>query len=124
MTPATRKLCTGCGRRLPIDAEHFHRHRHSSDGFRARCRECIAADRRDARQSEADAKLQERLAAEGVRTVAGAFRKGAEEGAEAAVRVLRAEGRLLPSDDEAAAQARAERIAAKLDEWEAERRSA
>lgn len=117
MTPAKRKRCTGrCGRWLPVDADHFHRHRHSSDGFRARCRSCVAADRRDDRQSEDDAKLQARLAAEGAETIADAYRKGRDDGASAALRVLRAEGRLLPSDDEAAAQARSERIAAMADE--------
>jgi hypothetical protein len=111
VTPATRKLCTGrCGRRLPIDAGHFHRHAPSRDGFRSRCRDCIAADRRDARQDAADAALAARLAAEGVLTVATAYRKGRQDGAAAALRVLRSEGRLLPSDDAAAAQARAQRV--------------
>lgn len=115
MTPATRKLCIGrCGRRLPLS--EFHRSAHSPGGRRARCRDCIAADRRDARQDAADAALAERLAAEGVATVAGAYRKGRENGAADALRYLRQQGRLLPSDDEAAAQARAERIAAMADE--------
>lgn len=115
MTPATRKRCTGrCGRTLPLDA--FHRHAASRDGRRARCSDCIAADRRDARQDAADAALAERLAADGVATVAAAYRKGMENGAAAMLAALRREGRLLPSDDEAAAQARAERIASKADE--------
>ena len=113
MTPTKR--CVGrCGREFPADAEHFHRHARSPGGFHSRCRECRAADRRDER-------LVKRLGTADVTTVADAYRKGRQDGAAAALRVLKAEGRLLPSDDEAAAQARAERIAAKLDEWEAER---
>jgi hypothetical protein len=104
------KRCTGrCGRELPADAEHFHRNALSADGLRARCRECTAADRRD----EA---LVARLGRSDVATVAAAYRKGRQDGAADAVRVLKAEGRLLPSDDEAAAQARAQRIAALADE--------
>jgi len=110
MTPAAVKRCAGrCGRELPADVEHFHRHVRSRDGFRARCRECTAADRRDAA-------LVERLGRSDVTTVADAYRKGMEDGAAAALRVLRSEGRLLPSDEEAAAQARAERVVAMADE--------
>lgn len=108
MTPQTKR-CTGrCGRTLPLDAEHFHRHARSGDGFRARCRECVAADRRD----EA---LVARLGRSDVTTVAAVYERGRQDGAAAVVRRLRGEGRLLPSDDEAAAQARAERIVAKAD---------
>lgn len=43
-----RKRCSGrCGRELPADAEHFHRHGTGKGGLRARCRECVAADRRE-----------------------------------------------------------------------------
>lgn len=115
MTPLKR--CTGhCDRTLPLDAEHFHRHARSGDGFRARCHECTAADRRD----EA---LVARLGRSDVTTVADAYRKGMEEGATAALRVVRSEGRLLPSDDEAAAQARAQRVGAMADEALERRRS-
>ena len=114
-TPAAMKRCAGrCGRELPADADHFHRHARAGDGFRARCIECTAADRRDER-------LVERLGRSDVTTVAAAYRKGQEDGAAAALRLLRREGRLLPSDDEAAVQARAKRIAAKADEALAER---
>jgi len=109
--------CTGrCGRTLPLDAAHFHRHARSGDGFRARCRECIAADRRD----EA---LTKRLGTADVTTLPAAYRRGRQDGAAAALRLLRREGRLLPSDDEAAAQARAGRIGAMADA-ELERRGA
>jgi hypothetical protein len=105
------KHCAGrCGRELPADAEHFHRHARSGDGFRARCRQCTAADRRDER-------LVARLGRSDVATMADAHRKGMEDGMGAALRLLRAEGRLLPSDDEAAAQARSQRLAAMADEW-------
>jgi hypothetical protein len=105
------KQCTGrCGRELPLDAENFHRHARSRDGFRARCRECVAADCRD----EALVKRLGLRRAD-VASIAEAHRKGVEEGVAAAWRYLRAKGRLLPSDDEAAAQRRAERIAAKAD---------
>lgn len=114
MTPTKR--CAGrCARELPADAEHFHRHARSADGLRARCRECTAADRRD----EA---LVARLGRSDVTTVADAYRRGAEDGAAAALRFLRAEGRLLPSDDEAAAQARAQRVGRLADEALAQRR--
>lgn len=116
VTPAKRKLCTGrCGRKLPIDAAHFHRHRHSGDGFRARCRDCIVADRRDARQSAADTQLAERLVIAGALTIPAAYRKGRQDGAADALRLLRREGRLT-SDDEAAAQARAQRLTRRADE--------
>jgi hypothetical protein len=107
----TTKRCTGrCGgRELPLNAAHFHRHARSGDGFRARCIECTSLDRRD----EA---LVRRLGRSDVSTLAAAYRKGAEDGAAATLRHLRREGRLLPSDDEAAAQARSERIAAMADE--------
>jgi hypothetical protein len=114
MIPPAKRCAGRCGRELPADAEHFHRHARSRDGFRARCIECTAADRRD----EA---LVARLGRSDVTTVADAYRKGAEDGAAAALRVLRSKGRLLPSDDEAAAQARAQRIAAKADEALAKR---
>ncbi len=111
------KRCAGpCGRELPADAEHFHRHVHSRDGFRARCRECTATDRRDAA-------LVARLGRADVTTMAATYRKGHQDGAAAALRLLRREGRLLPSDDEAAAQARAGRIGAMAD-TELERRGA
>lgn len=109
MTPP-KKRCNGrCGRWLPRDADHFHRHVHSGDGFRARCISCTAADRRDAA-------LVERLGHADVQSVAAAYRKGQEDGAAGALRVLRSEGRLLPADEEAAAQARAERIGRMADE--------
>jgi hypothetical protein len=109
MTPPTKR-CTGpCGRTLPVGPAYFHRHVRSRDGFRARCIECTAADRRD----EA---LVKRLGRSDVTTVADAYRKGRKDAAAAALRVLRVEGRLLPSDDEAAAQARSERIARMADE--------
>jgi hypothetical protein len=57
-----------------------------------------------------------------VTTVADAYRKGMEDGAAATLRVLRSEGRLLPSDDEAAAQARAQRVGRLADEALAQRR--
>ncbi len=108
MTPTKR--CSGrCGRELPVDAEHFHRSAQSRDGCRSRCRECTAADRRD----EA---LVKRLGTADVTTIAEAYRRGACEGYAVAERRLRAEGRLLPCDDEAAAQERAERIWAMADE--------
>jgi hypothetical protein len=111
------KRCAGrCGRELPADAEHFHRHARSGDGFRARCRQCTAADRRDER-------LVARLGRSDVASVAAAYAKGRQDGAVDALRALRAEGRLLPSDDEAAAQARAQRIAAMADEVLARLRS-
>jgi hypothetical protein len=83
------------------DVSRVHRHVHSGDGFRARCRECTAADRRDA-------KLVARLGRSDVTTLADAYRRSAEEGAAAALR-------LLPSDNEAAAQARAQRLGAMAD---------
>lgn len=109
MTPPTKRCNGRCGRELPADAEHFHRHAHSRDGLRARCIECTAADRRDAA-------LVERLGRSDVTTIADAYRKGQEDGAAGALRVLRSEGRLLPSDDEAAAQARAQRLGRMADE--------
>ena len=57
-----------------------------------------------------------RLGRSDVTTVADAYRKGMEEGAAAALRVVRSEGRLPPSDDEAAAQARAQRVGSMADE--------
>ena len=109
MTPTTLKVCAGrCGRTLPADAEHFHRHARSPDGLKARCRDCTAADRRDER-------LVKRLGRSDVATIAEAYRKGHQDGASAAVRALKRQGRLLPSDDEAAAAERARRIVAKVD---------
>lgn len=46
---APTKTCTGCGRTLPRDAEHFHRRAVASDGFQSRCKDCLttAADASD-----------------------------------------------------------------------------
>jgi hypothetical protein len=110
MTPTPLKRCFGrCQRKLPADAAHFHRHARSRDGLKSRCRECAAADRRDER-------LVKRLGVEDLATVAEAYRRGHRDGAEAAVAALRRQGRLLPSEDERAAQERARGIMAKVDE--------
>lgn len=103
------KRCTRCERDLPLDAEHFHRHVRSRDGFHARCIECRAAERRDER-------LVRRLGRADVRTVADAYRKGHEDGVEAAYAYLRRVGRLLPDDEALAAEARRQAIAAKAEE--------
>jgi hypothetical protein len=109
MTPQTKR-CTGrCGRTLPLDAEHFNRHARSSGGFHSRCKECRAADRRDER-------LVKRLGTADVRNVADAYRKGREDGVEAAYAYLRRVGRLLPDDEALAAEARRQAIAAKAEE--------
>ena len=109
MTPTPHKRCAGrCGRVLPVDAEHFHRHVRSRDGFRARCLECTAADRRDER-------LIARLGRSDVTTVATAYRRGRQDGAAATVAALRRQGRLRPSEAEAEAQERAARIVAKAE---------
>lgn len=47
--PPGMRRCTGCGRELPADTEHFHRHGTGKGGLRARCRECVAAERRERR---------------------------------------------------------------------------
>ena len=89
----------------------------SRDGYRARCRECIAAERHDAT-------LVARLGRSDVTTVADAYRKRMEDGVTAALRALRSEGRLPAlTDDEAAAQTRAQRVGAMADEALGRRRS-
>jgi hypothetical protein len=113
LTPTT-KLCGRCGLDLPLD--DYYVDSRARDGRASICRHCVTQDRREAAQTDDDGALQARLAARGVVTVAAAYRKGRQDGAAAAVGLLRRQGRLLPSDDEAAAQARAQRIGALADE--------
>lgn len=50
---AASKTCPGpCGRTLPLNIHNFHRHKNSSDGFQARCKDCINQDHRERRAAE------------------------------------------------------------------------
>jgi hypothetical protein len=110
----TTKLCGRCG--LDLLLEDFTLDARRPDGRASICKHCVREDRREATQSDDDAALQARLAGQGVVTAAAAYRKGAQDGQSATLRRLRREGRLLPSDDEAAAVERQRRIAAMVDE--------
>jgi hypothetical protein len=39
-TLAQTKFCTGCNKRLPLDAEHWRRNASSPDGFYTQCKSC------------------------------------------------------------------------------------
>ena len=41
------KICTVCGRRLPLTTEYWRRSSYTSDGFYPQCKECISKSARD-----------------------------------------------------------------------------
>jgi hypothetical protein len=63
------KVCTGCNRELPLDAEHYHRRAVAGDGFNSRCKTCCnssslpgrAPDEIDPDESPAHLAMNEQL---------------------------------------------------------------
>lgn len=52
------KNCSVCLDKLPLDAVHFDRDRHSADGFRDECKSCRATKRKRQDDSEIDDRLK------------------------------------------------------------------
>jgi hypothetical protein len=40
MKTISAKICTACGKRLPLDAKHWRRASNSPDGFYSQCKDC------------------------------------------------------------------------------------
>jgi hypothetical protein len=59
-TESATRQCRSCHERLPLDAEHFHRHAGHKDGFREVCKECRQRLRKDGRR-EAYGKAEKTL---------------------------------------------------------------